>query len=100
MNYITPSLLADMNVTIPDDISEDMIDHLNETLRERIGMEVVTSLSEDKLIEYLALMEENNAKIMQNWLQKNVPEIKEIVSDEIDILLGEIATQKQAVETL
>ena len=100
MNYITPSLLADMNVTIPDDISEDMIDHLNETLRERIGMEVVTSLSEDKLIEYLALMQENNAKIMQNWLQKNVPEIKEIVSDEIDILLGEIATQKQAVETL
>lgn len=100
MNYITPSLLADMNVTIPDDISEDMIDHLNETLRERIGMEVVTSLSEDKLIEYLALMEENNAKIMQNWLQKNVPEMKEIVSDEIDILLGEIAAQKQAVEAL
>ena len=74
-----------------DDVTYDLLsDHYEHTLNERVMTEVVNYLDEVKLIE---LNEIKNAddETIRNWLMTNVPELDEIIEEEVAVLLGEIA---------
>jgi hypothetical protein len=68
-----------------------LLAHLNEQLEERVGAEITEALSDEKLAEFVEVQESDDDEKVGAWLQANVPELQEIVQDEIDILLGELA---------
>ena len=89
--FITKELLDAAGVKVSAEDEQALLDHLNETLEERVGAEVVESLDDNQLEELADLQEADDQTAVQDWIAKNVLEINEIVKDEIDILLGEIA---------
>lgn len=89
--YITRESLDAFGIKLGDQDEESLLEHLNETLQERIGTEVAAMLDDNKLQELLTLQESSDDSSIGDWLQLNVPELPQIVQDEIDILLGEIA---------
>lgn len=89
--FITKELLEEYDIDTDGQDVDALLTHLNETLEERVGAEITDSLDEDMLAELLELQENGKDEEAGDWLEKNVPELKEIVQDEIDILLGELA---------
>lgn len=88
--YITKETLQDFGISLADQDERTLLEHLNETLQERVGTEVATVLSDDKLKELVELQETAPEEQLGNWLMRNVPELQQIVEDEIGIIMGEI----------
>lgn len=97
--YITKDDLSRIGITLNDHEADALLQHANDTLQERIGVEITNSLNDRQIDQMLSLQEENNEQRLQDWLTVNVPNLQDIVIDEIDILLGEIAeSHKDIVE--
>lgn len=88
--YITQSTLETLGIDLSDQDVDALLEDLNETLQERVGTEITQSLNEDQLKELVDIQESASEEEMGAWLEKNVPDMKEIVQNEIDILIGEI----------
>ena len=88
---ITKDLLVALGIELNEDQLEKLVEHANTTLHERVSAEITESLDDDKLKELITLQEAGNNEETSKWLTVNVPELKEIIEDERDILLGEIA---------
>ena len=88
---ITKDLLVAAGVAVKPEDEQKLLDHLNESLEERVGAEIVEALDDDQIDELASLQAADDQTATQAWLDKNVPELEDIVKDEIDVLLGEIA---------
>lgn len=91
MNLITATTLHDLGIHKSKSEEVKLIAHFQETLNERIGastMEVLTDEQADRLVVLSRL---GDAEKITAWLQKNVPEFDQIVQNEYDILMGELA---------
>ena len=90
--YITKETLDSFGISLEGQDEASLLEHLNETLSERIGTEIAALLDDAKLEELLTLQESPEADAKTgDWLTANVPELPQIVQDEIDILMGELA---------
>lgn len=96
-SLITRQLLEDCEIELAELDETSLLVHLNETLEERVGAEITEELNDDQLVEYLKLQETGSEEEVQTWLQQNVPELRDIVQDEIDILLGELAENAKSI---
>ena len=96
-NYITEETLQAFNVTLEGQDKALLLEHLNETLQERVGTEVAATLSKAKMEELLDKQESLNDEEMGAWLMQNVPELPQIVEDEINILMGELNENSDAI---
>lgn len=76
-----------------------MLEHLNETLQERVGIVIAESLNEQQLTTLADMQENASEKELGEWLENNVPDMHQIVQTEIDILIGEIADTEDEKET-
>lgn len=94
---ITEDTLQKVGIDLKDQDTAALLAHLNEMLEERIGAEITDSLDDTKLQELLDLQEKGSDEETGNWLQANVPELKEIIQDETDILLGELAENSDGI---
>lgn len=90
MQLITEEVIAAMGIQLSEEAMKTLITHANDTLSERVGADIVASLDDEKLEAYVALQTKGDEEISA-WLASNVPELKEIVENERDIVLGEIA---------
>lgn len=95
---ITPTLLTAAGIVIPDNELEAFIEQVNDELDERVGQEVTESLDDDKLAELVALQESGTDEQLADWLQANVTELDQIIEDERDILIGEIAESANKID--
>lgn len=89
--FITKKLLLSVGINLDANEEEKLLVHLNETLEERVGIEITDSLDDNQLEELAKLQESGDDEATQAWMTINVPDLHEIIKDEIDILLGEIA---------
>ena len=89
--FITKKLLLSVGINHDANEEEKLLVHLNETLEERVGIEITDSLDDNQLEELAKLQESGDDEATQAWMTTNVPDLHEIIKDEIDILLGEIA---------
>lgn len=96
-NEIINKLLNQLEVSLDANTVDLLTDHMQDILNERIGMEIIDSLSDDQLIEYAQLSEGNDEPQIIDWLQKNVPDLQEIISDQIDILVGELVENSDSL---
>ncbi len=95
--YINEDVLKSFGITVSDADKESLIDHLNDTLQERVGTEIASMLDDTKLEALVELQETGTNEQVGAWLSENVPELKEIVEDEIAILMGELADSRDDI---
>lgn len=96
---ITPKLIELAGIDIPDNQLEAFIDHANEQLDERVGEAIAQLLDEEQLTTILELQESGKEEAVITWLSENVSDLEQIVQDEFAILLGDIAEERDAINS-
>lgn len=96
MAFITKQLLNDLGIELREDDYESLAEHFDTTLQERVIDEIVAELDVEQA-QQLADMQSASDEELLAWLSANVTTLAEIVSDEIDILLGELAESSEAI---
>ncbi len=91
MEYITREDLTTLGIELPEEQVAEFLQHANDTLAERVGAEITESLTDEEIEEMVAVQEAGDDTALQAWLIEHVPELKEIVQDEVDIFVAEIA---------
>lgn len=95
--YITKETLDAFGISLQGHDEASLLEHLNDTLKERIGTEIAALLDDARLNELLDLQETASDDQVGDWLAQNVPELPQIVQDEIDILMGELADNTDSI---
>jgi hypothetical protein len=95
--YITKETLDAFGISLEGHDETSLLEHLNDTLKERIGTEIAALLDDTRLNELLDLQETAGDEQVGDWLTQNVPELPQIVQDEIDILMGELADSTDSI---
>lgn len=75
---------------LPPDDKKKMLAHIYETLELRVGMKLAANMSDAQLDEFEKLMDSGNDAGALNWLETNVPNYKEVVASELEVLKNEI----------
>lgn len=96
--FITQATLEALDVDLTGEDVEALLDHLNETLQERISAIITESLDEDQLKTLLAMQESASDEDLGAWLEENVADMQQIVSTETDILMAEILEEDDEEE--
>lgn len=96
MPLLSRQILENLGINLTDEDYQSLAGHFETTLDERVINEIVLELSPEQATELAALQQSSDEEVLA-WLQANVPDANEIVSDEIDILLGEIAENSEAL---
>ena len=92
MNFdITLEDLQSAGINIIPEKAEATLSKINDDLNERIGVEITEALTDEQLDEMMRIQQSGDQDALANWMTANIPELSEIVSDERDILLGELA---------
>lgn len=96
MALIDKQLLHDLGIELSDHDSALLAEHFDSTLRERVIAEIVQVLSPEQAQQLADMQNPSDDQLLQ-WLQANVLDFSDIVSDEVDILLGELAENSEAI---
>lgn len=96
MALLTPPLLENLGINLSEEHYQALAEHFETTLNERVINEIVLELSPEQA-EQLATLQDAGDEEVLGWLKANVPDMAEIVTDEVDILLGEIAENSEAI---
>ena len=91
MKLITTSTLHDLGIHKSEAEEQALIEHFQETLNERVGNAVIDVLDDDQATHLMELTEQGDAEQTMAWLQETIPEFEQIVQDEYEILMGELA---------
>jgi hypothetical protein len=96
---VTKAQLNSIGISLPDDQMQALIQHVEETINERISEEVVESLSDDQLKELVELQTGSaSAEEIDAWIRERVPEYDEIIEDNVAIVLGELVENSDAIQ--
>lgn len=96
MAILSKQLIQDLGIELSEQDYASLSEHFETTLQERVINEITMELSPEQAQE-LATMQSASDEDLLAWLQANVTELAEIVSDEVDILLGELAENSEAI---
>lgn len=94
MPILSRSLLQTLGVHLSEEDYQSLEEHLETTLNERVINEIVLGLSPEQAEELSHMQEASDDEVVA-WVNLNVPDFVEIVLDEIDILLGELAEDSE-----
>lgn len=85
------AFLQSLGINLDTKACDELVDSFEKSLMENVIESVTDELSEDQLLQLETLLNNQEDGSLQEWLTNNVPNLKEIVQDEVDILLGDIA---------
>jgi hypothetical protein len=96
---ITKAQLSSVGINLPDDQAQALIQHVEDTVNERISEEIVDSLDDAQLAELVALQGDDvPAEQVEAWIRERVPEYDEIIEDNVTIVLGELVENSEAIQ--
>lgn len=90
MPILTKVVLQNIGVVLSDEDYASLSEHFDSTLNERVIDEIALEITPEQAVE-LSTLENADDATVSAWLQQNVTNLSEIISDEVDILLGELA---------
>ncbi len=96
MAILSKQFLEDLGIELGEQDFASLAEHFETTLQERVINEITMEISPEQAQELAAMQSASEADLLA-WLQANVPDLAEIVSDEVDILLGELAENSEAI---
>lgn len=95
---VTKAQLNSVGINLPDDQMQALIQHVEETINERISEEVVESLTDEQLAELVKMQDSNApAEEIDAWIRERVLEYDEIIEDNVTIVLGELVENSDAI---
>ncbi|PID33163.1 hypothetical protein CR969_02165 [Candidatus Saccharibacteria bacterium] len=95
MTLLSKQYLASLGLDLSDEDAKSLSDHAEDTLQKRVVDEVLDVITPEQAHQLAKLQSENDDELVQKWLVDNVEDLQDIISDEVDILLGEIAEDSQ-----
>ena len=96
MAILSKQFLEELGIELSEQDYTSLAEHFETTLQERVINEITMEISPEQAQE-LATKQSASEVDLLAWLQANVPDLAEIVSDEVDILLGELAENSEAI---
>lgn len=96
MTAINKEFLDSIGIDLDEEHYQAFAEHFDETLENRV-ITSMTDVLDDQQLESLAAMQNQDDTVIQAWLQANVPNLTEIIQDEVDILLGELAENSDKI---
>ena len=96
MPLLSPTLLENLGINLTEEHYQALAEHFETTLNERVINEIALELSPEQAEQLPSLQQASDSEILA-WLKTNVSDVAEIVADEVDILLGEIAENSEAI---
>ena len=91
MPVLSKTILTNLGINLSDEAFASLSEHFEETLDTRVFDEIAYELSPEQAHELASMRDANDNEIVQ-WLH-----FADIVSDEVDILLGEIAENSENI---
>lgn len=88
---IDPAVLHSIGIVLDPAAEAELIEALQKALESRIGLAIIELLDEDAAVELDKLTDEGDQAKVSEWIAVHVPEYQQIVQDEYDILMGEVA---------
>jgi hypothetical protein len=95
MALLDKALITELGIELSDQDYELLAEHFDTTLRTRVIAEIVAELTPEQAQQLSQLQSAPDEQLLE-WLGKNVVNFKDIVSEEVDILLGELAENSDA----
>jgi len=97
-NTITENDLHKLGIDLIGNELTSLLDHLNEELNDRVGESILRELSDDQIDEYNEIMKTDDDNIIGGWILKQIPDFQQIVQDEINVVLGEVAEKSTEIK--
>ncbi len=97
MAILTPDIVRNLGIELAEADMQSLAEHFEATIDERVINEIVLGLTPEQAQQLAGLQQAGDDTILE-WLQANVPDLADIVADEIDILLGELAESSETLE--
>lgn len=95
-NYtITAADLTTMGINLTDEKMTSLLDHLNQELNERVGTALLQELDDEQIDEYNEFIKTASEDQVGEWLSSKIPEFTQIIQDEIDVMLGDVAEKAE-----
>lgn len=96
-DYITEESLKNIGINLEGKDVNSLLAHLNDTVEERVGAELTDALDDTQLEELVKLQSTASDEEVGKWLQENVADFEQIIADEVDIVLGELAESSDGI---
>lgn len=97
MALLSKQFLNTLGITLDDASSEAFSQHFENTLNSRVIEEIIDILENDQLEQLATLRDSGDDEVLQKWLVENIPDLSEIIQDEVAILLGEIVENSDEI---
>lgn len=92
----TKEFLEGIGIQLDDQTYAAFSTHFEDTLFDRIIDSIIETLNDGQVDELRQSHSVSGEQLWQ-WVQANVPDLGEIVQEEIDILLGELAEHSDSI---
>lgn len=96
MAILNKEIVEQLGIQLTEEEYASLAEHFESTLDERVINEIVLGLTAEQA-EALSALQQSSDEDVLAWLQTNVTDLSDIVADEIDILLGELAEHSDTV---
>lgn len=91
MITIDKNLLTSIGISLPENEEADFLKYLYTTLEERVGNAITQLLDDDEFDALMELELDADDATIEAWIRTHVPDYEQIIHDEFDILMGELA---------
>jgi hypothetical protein len=90
MITINEDLLDTLGIQLTDEEKPAFMNHIREEIETRVGLAITDLLDDDEVAELIALQDEGDDTKVAAWIEATLPDVKNIIQDEFDLLMGEI----------
>lgn len=94
---IQQSDLTDMGLNLGEAEITSLLMEVNEELNGRVGVALMDELADEQLQEYRDFEEGATPEQKLKWFSERVKDVPQIVQDEVDIVLGELAERFDSI---
>jgi hypothetical protein len=96
MAVLTKQFIQTLGINLDDETFALFDEHFEKTLSARVIESILDILDEEQLHNLAAVGDEDEEAIHQ-WLVANVPDLNEIINEEVVILIGELAENSEQI---
>lgn len=90
MSGLSKHFIESIGVTMDDSTFNLFKEHFEDTLMHRVAKHITDDLDDQQTQQLEPLLKSHDEQAWQ-WLLQNIPNIKELIQREVDILLSELA---------
>ena len=91
MITIDKNLLISLGISLPENEEAAFLDYMYTTLEERVGVAITELLNDEDFDELMDLELKADDATIEAWVQQHVPDYGDLIQDQFDILMGELA---------